>query len=143
MDDARAHRETAAAPEPTAGGPASEGAAGVPRQPRWYLFQLLGLLIPATIFEGYDITIFHLCTPDIAATFHLGNEAIGVIASIVRFGTAMSFLVISCSDRVGRKPVISVTVLGYGIFTLLTGFSRGLVSFTLFQSCSQVFLASE
>ena len=143
MDDARAHRETAAAPEPTAGAPASEGAAGVPRQPRWYLFQLLGLLIPATIFEGYDITIFHLCTPDIAATFHLGNEAIGVIASIVRFGTVMSFLVISCSDRVGRKPVISVTVLGYGIFTLLTGFSRGLVSFTLFQSCSQVFLASE
>jgi putative MFS transporter len=36
-----------------------------------------------------------------------------------------------------------VTVLGYGIFTLLTGLSRGLVTFTLFQSCSQVFLASE
>ena len=105
--------------------------------------QLLGLLIPATIFEGYDITIFHLCTPDIAATFHLGNQAIGVIASIVRFGTVMSFLVISCADRVGRKPVISVTVLGYGLFTLFTGLSRGLVSFTLFQSCSQVFLASE
>ena len=104
---------------------------------------MLGLLIPATIFEGYDITIFHLCTPDIAATFHLGNQAIGVIASIVRFGTVLSFLVISCSDRVGRKPVISVTVLGYGLFTLFTGLSRGLFSFTLFQSCSQVFLASE
>ena len=119
------------------------GAPGIPRQPRSYLWQLLGLLIPATIFEGYDITIFHLCTPDIAATFHLGNEAIGLIASIVRFGTVMSFLVISCSDRVGRKPVISVTVLGYGLFTMLTGLSRGLVTFTLFQSCSQVFLASE
>ncbi len=104
---------------------------------------MLGLLIPATIFEGYDITIFHLCTPDIAATFHLGNQAIGVIASIVRFGTVLSFLVISCSDRVGRKPVISVTVLGYGLFTLFTGLSRGLVTFTLFQSLSQVFLASE
>jgi MFS transporter, putative metabolite:H+ symporter len=104
---------------------------------------LLGLLVPATVFEGYDITIFHLCTPDIAATFHLGNEAIGIVASIVRFGTVMSFLVISCSDRVGRKPVISVTVLGYGLFTLLTGLSRGLPSFTLFQTCSQVFLASE
>ena len=101
------------------------------------------MLVSATIFEGYDITIFHLCTPDIAATFHLGNQAIGVIASIVRFGTVLSFLVISCSDRVGRKPVISVTVLGYGLFTLFTGLSRGLFSFTLFQSCSQVFLASE
>jgi MFS family permease len=137
MDDAQAHRE--AAPATRVDAPA----AGVPRHPRTYLWQLLGLLIPATIFEGYDITIFHLCTPDIAATFHLGNQAIGVIASIVRFGTVLSFLVISSSDRVGRKPVISVTVLGYGVFTLFTGLSRGLVSFTLFQSLSQVFLASE
>jgi MFS transporter, putative metabolite:H+ symporter len=135
MDDAQAHRPAAA--------PGASSAAGFPRQPSSYLWQLLGLLIPATIFEGYDITIFHLCTPDIAATFHLGNQAIGVIASIVRFGTVLSFLVISCSDRVGRKPVISVTVLGYGLFTLFTGLSRGLLSFTLFQSCSQVFLASE
>jgi MFS transporter, putative metabolite:H+ symporter len=110
---------------------------------RRYLWQLLGLLIPATVFEGYDITIFHLCTPDIAATFHLGNEAIGVIASIVRFGTVMSFMVIASSDRVGRKPVISVTVLLYGFFTLLTGLSHGLVTFTLFQTCAQVFMASE
>jgi putative MFS transporter len=139
MDDAQAQREAAS----SAGAPAVNGAAEIPRQPRAYLWQLLGLLIPATIFEGYDITIFHLCTPDIAATFHLGNQAIGVIASIVRFGTVMSFLVIASSDRVGRKPVISVTVLGYGFFTLLTGLSGGLATFTLFQSCSQVFLASE
>jgi putative MFS transporter len=139
MDDAQAQREAAS----SAGAPAVNGASEIPRQPRAYLWQLLGLLIPATIFEGYDITIFHLCTPDIAATFHLGNQAIGVIASIVRFGTVMSFLVIASSDRIGRKPVISVTVLGYGFFTLLTGLSRGLATFTLFQSCSQVFLASE
>lgn len=110
---------------------------------RAYMWRLLFLLIPATIFEGYDITIFHLCTPDIAATFHLGNEAIGMIASIVRFGTIMSFVVVAASDRVGRKPVISVTVLLYGLFTLLTGLSRGLATFTVFQTCSQVFLAAE
>src|ERR1700690_2386066 len=138
MDDAQAHRQAMAPPSSE-----DVSAASIPRHPRSYLWQLLGLLIPATIFEGYDITIFHLCTPDIAATFHLGNQAIGVIASIVRFGTVLSFLVISSSDRVGRKPVISVTVLGYGIFTLFTGLSRGLVTFTLFQSLSQVFLASE
>jgi MFS transporter, putative metabolite:H+ symporter len=110
---------------------------------RAYIWRLLFLLVPATIFEGYDITIFHLCTPDIAKTFYLGNEAIGAIASIVRFGTIMSFMVVAASDRLGRKPIISVTVLLYGLFTLLTGLSRGLVTFTLFQTCSQVFLAAE
>src|ERR1700691_6321876 len=117
MDDAQAHRQAASASI------ADGSVAGVPRHPRSYLWKLLGLLIPATIFEGYDITIFHLCTPDIAATFHLGNQAIGVIASIVRFGTVMYFLVISCPDRRGPKPALSVTVLGYGLFTLFTGLS--------------------
>ena len=139
MSDALARSEVASGTV----APRNEGAEEIQPPSRRYLWQLLGLLIPATVFEGYDITIFHLCTPDIAATFHLGNEAIGVIASIVRFGTVMSFLVIASSDRIGRKPVISVTVLLYGFFTLLTGLSHGLVTFTLFQTCSQVFLASE
>src|SRR5574340_220461 len=111
MDEARAQSR----PAPSAGAPA-----GFTPPARAYMWRLLGLLIPATLFEGYDITIFHLCTPAIAATFHLGNEAIGVIASIVRFGTILSFVVVAASDRVGRKPVISVTVLLYGLFTLLT-----------------------
>src|SRR5690348_16006534 len=134
MDDARAHRETM---------PTQAGAQGFLPPSSSYLWVLLGLLVPATIFEGYDITIFHLCTPDIARTFHLGNAEIGLIASIVRFGTVMSFAVISCADRFGRKPVISITVLGYGLFTLFTGLSSGLLTFTIFQTCSQVFLASE
>ena len=110
---------------------------------RGYLLALFGMLVSATIFEGYDITIFHLCTPDIARTFHLDNPAIGAVASIVRLGGIMSFFVVSLADRVGRKPIISNTVLCYGFFTLLTALSTGLLSFTLFQSCSQLFLAAE
>lgn len=108
-----------------------------------YLWSLLAMLMSATVFEGYDITIFHLCTPDIARTFHLGNAAIGAIATIVRVGGIMSFFVVTLADRYGRKPVISTTVLVYAFFTLLTAISSGMVTFTLFQSGSQVFLAAE
>jgi putative MFS transporter len=108
-----------------------------------YLWSLLAMLMSATVFEGYDITIFHLCTPDIARTFHLGNAAIGAIATIVRIGGIMSFFVVTLADRYGRKPVISTTVLIYAFFTLLTAISSGMVTFTLFQSGSQVFLAAE
>jgi putative MFS transporter len=110
---------------------------------RRYLWSLLAMLMSATVFEGYDITIFHLCTPDIARTFHLGNAAIGAIATIVRVGGIMSFFVVTLADRYGRKPVISTTVLIYAFFTLLTAISSGMVTFTLFQSGSQVFLAAE
>lgn len=108
-----------------------------------YLWALFALLMSATVFEGYDVTIFHLCTPDIARSFHLDDRAIGLMASVVRFGGMLAFFVVMLSDRVGRKPVVSATVLFYTLFTLFTALSRGLGSFTLFQSCAQIFLSAE
>ncbi|MGA9725681.1 MAG: MFS transporter [Candidatus Binatus sp.] len=108
-----------------------------------YLWILLGLLMSVTVFEGYDVTIFHLCTPDIARTFHLDDRAVGLMASLVRFGGMLAVFVVMLSDRIGRKPVVSATVLFYTLFTLLTALSRGLWSFTIFQSCAQIFLSAE
>jgi len=101
------------------------------------------MLMSATIFEGYDITIFHLATPEIARTFHMANPAIGLMATIVRFGGMLSFFVVILADRYGRKPIISTTVLCYTIFTLFTALSTGVKSFTIFQSTAQIFLAAE
>src|SRR5258708_1867468 len=114
----------------------------IPR-PRRYLAGLFVMLMSATIFEGYDITIFHLCTPEIGRTFHMSNAAIGLMATIVRFGGMLSFFVVILADRYGRKPIISVTVLCYTLFTLFTAVSSGVASFTLFQSAAQIFLAAE
>ncbi|MHB8382682.1 MAG: MFS transporter [Candidatus Binataceae bacterium] len=108
-----------------------------------YLWMLLGLLMSATIFEGYDVTIFHLCTPDIARSFHLNDRAIGLMASLVRLGGLGAFVLVMAADRVGRKPIVSGTVLFYTLFTLLTALSSGLGSFTLFQSLAQLFLSAE
>ena len=61
----------------------------------------------------------------------------------MRFGGILSFFVVTLADRYGRKPVIANTVLCYAFFTLLTALSSGMLSFTLFQSASQLFLAAE
>src|SRR5690348_234445 len=134
MDDARAHRETM---------PTQAGAQGFLPPSSSYLWVLLGLLVPATIFEGYDITIFHLCTPDIARTFRMSDTSIGAIATTVRFGGILSFFVVSLADCFGRKRILSNTVLCYGCFTLLTALSTGVLTFTIFQSAAQIFLAAE
>jgi MFS transporter, putative metabolite transport protein len=124
--------------------PPPDAKATIPMVPeRRYLWALLAMLMSATIFEGYDITIFHLCTPDIARSFNLGDRAIGAIATAVRFGGILSFFVVTLADRYGRKPVIANTVLCYAFFTLMTALSSGMRSFTLFQSASQIFLAAE
>jgi MFS family permease len=104
---------------------------------------LLVMLMSATIFEGYDVTIFHLCTPDIARTFHMGDRGVGLMASTVRFGMMLSFFVLAFADRIGRKPLIANTVFAYTLFTLCTALSTGVIAFVFFQSCSQIFLSAE
>lgn len=128
--------------QPDSPASAPSGAAWI-AHPRRYLTVLFAMLMSATIFEGYDITIFHLCTPEIARTFHMGDAAVGLMASIVRFGGMLSFFVVILADRYGRKPIISTTVLCYTAFTLLTAISTGVGSFTFLQSASQIFLAAE
>jgi MFS family permease len=65
------------------------------------------------------------------------------MATTVRFGGILSFFVVTLADCYGRKRVLSNTVLCYALFTLLTALSTGVLSFTLFQSSAQVFLAAE
>jgi MFS transporter, putative metabolite:H+ symporter len=119
------------------------GAAAVPRPDSRYLAVMLSLLMSVTIFEGYDVTIFHLCTPDIARTFRLNDLDVGMMASFVRLGGMLAFFVVVAADRLGRKPLVAATVLCYTLFTLLTALSRGLGTFTAFQSCAQLFLSAE
>src|SRR5216684_1936598 len=131
---------SAASPTPTPARDASS--AGATAHGR-YLWLMVGLLASVTIFEGYDVTIFHLCTPDIARTFHMSDLDVGAMASIVRLGEMMAFVVVMLADRVGRKPIVSYTVLFYTLFTLMTALSHGLRTFTGFQSLAQLFLSGE
>src|SRR5713101_7523952 len=115
----------------------------LPARSTRYLVTLFIALMSATVFDGYDTAIFHLCTPDIAKTLHMSDTAIGAMATTVRFGGMLSLLVVFFADCIGRKPVISVTVLAYALFTLFTALSSGVASFTLFQTCAQIFLVAE
>src|SRR5437899_2286130 len=108
-----------------------------------YRWVLLAMLLPATIFEGYDITIFHLCTPDITRAFQMSDATVGTIAATVRAGGLLSFFVVTMADRFGRKPMLANTVLCYAVFTLLTSFSYSPLTFTIAQSIAQIFLAAE
>ncbi|MHB8381139.1 MAG: MFS transporter [Candidatus Binataceae bacterium] len=123
--------------------PAPGLAADALHPPRSYLPMLFGLLMSATIFEGYDITIFHLCTPDIVRSFSMSDATIGLVATIVRLGGLASFFLVASADIYGRKPIVSISVFFYAVFTLMTAISRGMISFTIFQTVAQLFLAAE
>lgn len=101
------------------------------------------LLVPATFFQGYDILVVSLALPLIRQQFHLTIEQSGFLVSIVFAGSFGVFILVPLADRLGRKPILTVTIIGYTIATFLTAFSRGMVEFAVYQFISHAFLTSE
>jgi len=113
-----------------------------PRDAR-YRRKLLLLLSSATFFEGYDTFalpfVLSLVLVDLGATV---RDA-GIVRAITSVGTVVAFLLAARADRVGRKRLLLVTILGYTIATVATAVSPGLVWLTGAQFAAQVFLGAE
>src|SRR5437016_5726257 len=114
----------------------------MPRSDR-YLRLLLILLISATFFEGYDSSILALLLPNIQATFHVSEALLGLTRIPIELGLFVAFFVARLSDRIGRRPLLVWSVVGYTIFAGLTALSWDIWSFTFFQFASRVFLGAE
>ncbi len=108
-----------------------------------YLWALMGMLMSATVFDSFNIAILSTVAPIIQQQHGLNNAQWGLVNLIIRIGAVISFFVLILSDRFGRRPVITLTILGYALFTGLTGWSRSIAEFTLWQFCARIFLAAE
>jgi len=47
------------------------------------------------------------------------------------------------ADRVGRRPILAITILGYTAATVATAFSRGVFDFAAYQFVARIFLGAE
>ena len=108
-----------------------------------YLRLLLILLVSATFFEGYDSSILALLLPNIQATFHVSEALLGLTRIPIELGVFVAFFVARLSDRVGRRPLLLWSVVGYTVFAGLTALSWNIWAFTFFQFGSRVFLGAE
>jgi len=104
---------------------------------------LLFLLGTATLFEGYDRFIVSLALPYIGKDLGAGEASLGWALSAIRFGALGSIVLGRLADRRGRRGVLLLTVLGYTVMTAVTGLSRGIDDFVLFQLLATIFLVSE
>ena len=108
-----------------------------------YLRLLLWLLVSAAFFEGYDSSILALLLPNIQSTFHVSEAVLGISRIPIELGLFAAFFVARLSDRIGRRPMLLWSVVGYTVFTALTALSWDIWSFTLFQFASRIFLGAE
>lgn len=119
----------------------SPGGARTPLTP--YHWKLLAFLSVATFFEGYDFIAIAQILPSLRAEFDLSRTASGDMLGAINAGTIVAALLVRRADDWGRRRVLSITIVGYTLMSLLSAFAPGAVSFTLAQFVARIFLIGE
>src|ERR1700730_6600439 len=98
---------------------------------RWtsYSALVLAICILGWAFDIYEATIMQLVTPILIKEWGITPATIGYITTIARWiGLIGTFVFPALADLYGRKPILILAILGYSVFTGLTGFATGWVS---------------
>ncbi len=109
-----------------------------PYQRRLFIF-----LSVATFFEGYDFLALANILPNLREDFGLSQSDAGYLFAFVNFGTVVAYLLIRRANDWGRRKLMMVTILGYTLFTLLTGFATNVWWFAFCQFAARIFLIGE
>ena len=105
----------------------------------WLMFVLLGL---ANIFDGYDFMIVNSTNSYLAASFGLidystmtvNSAQMGSLTTWGLLGMVLGGAVGGAmSDRIGRKKMLIIAVIFYGLFTLPQAFSNSLGFFAVWR----------
>jgi putative MFS transporter len=106
-------------------------------------WKLLGLLGAAEFADHYDIALFTMLLLQIQAGLGIAEGEIGVISAVIRMGVVLAVGAGLIADRLGRRRVLLVTVVGYTLTTFLTAFARDAGEFALLQLLGRGFLYAE
>jgi AAHS family 4-hydroxybenzoate transporter-like MFS transporter len=88
-------------------------------------FQIRLLLACATVLvlDGFDTTAIGYVAPALAREWNVGKGALGPVFSAGLFGLMIGALLFGpLADRIGRKKIIILSTLAFGIGTLVTAF---------------------
>ena len=134
--------------------PASHGGARTGR-PKWLLpvfgpvpdmerrhFDLLGAVALALLFEEFDLAMLTAALPQIAAAIGMQESDFGLYLGGIRLGALPALLFIPYADRVGRRRVFLLSLVGTATATALTGFSQTPLQFMLCQMCTRTFFVT-
>jgi putative MFS transporter len=116
---------------------------GSPDRGTRYRRKLLVLLSSATFFEGYDNFVLAFVLALVLGDLGGSESDAGWIRAVTLLGAIPAFLLSAQADRIGRKRLLLITILGYTIAAALTAGAPNLAWLTGSQFLAQVFLGAE
>jgi putative MFS transporter len=107
---------------------------------QWRLFVFLSV---ATFFEGYDQIALTQILPELRQDLSVGETEAGLTVAFINVGTILAYLLVRKADQWGRRKVMTITIAGYTIFSLLTGLAPNVWAFAVCQFVARIFLIAE
>ena len=108
-----------------------------------YLRRLMLFLSVATFFEGFDFFALAQILPSVRAEFGLDEAGVGWLVALINIGPVLAYLLVRKADVWGRRPVLTLTIVGYTIASLLSGLAPNVWLFGAAQLLARVFLVGE
>ncbi len=108
-----------------------------------YQRKLFVFLSVATFFEGFDYIALTQLLPSIRTEYGLSYPEGQFLVSLINVGAVAAYALIRYADVAGRRPVLSITIAGYTLFSLASGFAPNGLSFGLLQFFARMFLLAE
>lgn len=105
--------------------------------------KLLVLLGAAFFIGQYDMTLLSLALPDVQASFSIAEEDLGKLVALARLGSIPAILLALVADRMGRRRLLVLTLLGLSVSAVATGFSVSATQFMVFQASARLFVTLE
>ncbi len=88
-----------------------------------FQFFLCGLCCLVTLLDGCDINIITIALPHMAEALRVKPQAFGPALSAGQFGPLLGAMILGMlADRLGRKWMLILATIIFGVFTLLTAF---------------------
>ncbi len=86
-----------------------------------YQFLVCSMCFLVTFLDGFDISTIALAAPKMAEYLHAKPSALGIAMSAGQFGPLIGAIVLgTLADRFGRKWMLAISALIFGIFTWMT-----------------------
>jgi MFS transporter, AAHS family, 4-hydroxybenzoate transporter len=99
--------------------------------------RVASLCFMVLFLEGYDITSMSYAIPSLIDAWHVRPPQFTIALTAGSFGLLFGALCAGLlGDRLGRKPVLIGCTAVFGLFSLLTSFSTGLVSLAAMRFCT-------
>jgi putative MFS transporter len=103
---------------------------------------LVGVVALAGLFENYDLSVLSAALKQIRESFELDQAEMTSLLAWVRLGAIPAFLILPLADRIGRRRVFLVAVIGMSVATVLSGLAVTPLHFVIAQTIARTFVVA-